>query len=285
MRVVTWNMNGATHWKKGPPLSAAKWRTLLELFPDIAMLQEVNNVPECVHAAYDVEYEKGQLFGGGKAKYGTALIAKRGKWTIGGEAKMESKHDWVNAIQREFPGWLVGREIVNSASGQCLNVVSVHSPAFLIWPIKDGCDRLKEIMAGVDIAPVKLEGYKSIWFTEILWSLLKGHGTGVADDAIWIVAGDFNSSVLLDAPGKMGNQEIICRMNALGLRDCIFESFGEHVPTFRAAKNAGPAIHQLDYVYVSKAVFKRLIKVLVVRGARANGQKISDHFPVVCDFR
>ena len=283
MRVVTWNMDGATH-RKNTKLSAAKWWTLLELSPDIAMLQEVNNVPECVCDAYGVAYEKGSFFGGGKATYGTALIAKRGKWTIGGEAKMESKHDWVNAIQREFPGWLVGREIVNSASGPCLNVVSVHSPAFPIWPIEDGCDRLNNIMASVDIAPIKLDNFNQIWFTQILCSLLKGKGTGVADDADWIVAGDFNSSVLLK-PKKMGAAEIINLMNDLGLRDCIFESFGEHVPTFRAkAKNAGPAIHQLDYVYAGKAVFKRLTKVLVVRGARANGQKISDHFPVVCDF-
>lgn len=284
MRVMTWNMDAATHCKN-TTLSATKWRTLLELSPDIAMLQEVNNVPDCLTACYHVVYERGSFFGCGKATFGTALIAKRGKWTIGGEAKMESKHDWVNAVQREFPGWLVGHEIINSASGKRIHAASVHSPASPVWPIEDGCDLLNNIMACVDIAPIKLDNFDQIWFTQILCSLLKGNGTGVADDADWIVAGDFNSSVLLQ-PKKKGAAAIIKLINDLGLRDCIFESFGEHVPTYRAkAKKAGPASHQLDYVYVSKALFKRLTKVLVVRGARANGQKISDHFPVVCDFR
>ena len=294
MRVLTWNMNKAgMHADK-------KWKNFLEMKPDVAMLQEVNGVPGCISERYHVEHVKASWLGGGKAKFGTAVLARRETdWKIGSEVTWKSEHDWVNRIQERFPGWLVGRQVENG-SGDRYMAVSVHSP---FWPVWCGeCKEyekgrsasckfpaLCEILDGVDITPVKLRHKPKpwLWFTEILWSLLKGAATG---DGVskWIVAGDFNSSRLFDKPKNNGNGEIIARLNALGLLDCVFQYHGEREPTFwqfaMKAKNYPPA-HQLDYVYVSAPVLARLRDVALGGGLPEKDKWRSDHLPVVCDFR
>ena len=133
MRVLTWNMNKASSspWAKS---SAKKWKSFLEMSPspDIAMLQEVNGVPDAVSERYHVEYVKASWLGGGKAKFGTAVLARKSDWTMGSEVPWKSEHDWVNRIQERFPGWLVGRQVENR-SGDRYMAVSVHSPAWPVW--------------------------------------------------------------------------------------------------------------------------------------------------------
>ena len=74
---------------------------------------------------------------------------------------------------------------------------------------------------GMDVSAVivKLKNNPKLWFTEILWSLLKN--AGITDDTNWIVGGDFNSSVKFDEPRNRGNREIVERMTKLGLTDCL----------------------------------------------------------------
>ena len=75
MRIPTWNTNKATFCDR--KLSAAKWKAFFEMSPDIAMLQEVNNVPSTLDEHYEVAYMKARYFSGTEAKYGTALLAKK----------------------------------------------------------------------------------------------------------------------------------------------------------------------------------------------------------------
>ena len=287
MRVLTWNMNKAgVHADK-------KWKSFLEMKPDVAMLQEVNGVPGCISERYHVEHVKASWLGGGKAKFGTAVLARRETdWKIGSEVAWKSEHDWVNRIQERFPGWLVGRQVENG-SGDRYMAVSVHSPFWSVWckgyeeaPCK--FPALCEILDGVDVTPVKLRAKDkpSLWFTEILWSLLKGATAGDGASK-WIVAGDFNSSVLFDKPRNQGNGEIIARLNALGLLDCVFQHHGAREPTFWAfgRRKKQPPVHQLDYVYVSAPVLARLRDVALGGGLPEEDKWRSDHLPVVCDFR
>ena len=71
MKVLTWNMNKASSspWAKS---SAKKWESFLEMKPDVAMLQEVNGVPDAVSESYHVEYVKATWRDGSKAKFVSA---------------------------------------------------------------------------------------------------------------------------------------------------------------------------------------------------------------------
>lgn len=280
MRVVTWNVDRATYCRN-TQLSAAKWKAFLRMSADIAMLQEVYNIPQCVRDRYHVEYVKTRYFTGGCARFGSAVLARKPDWKIGAEATWRSGHDWVNRIQQTFPGWLVGRQ-VESASGDRCTAVSVHAPAFPVerW---EGAHALCEILDGVDVAPVKLQNNPTLYFTEILWSLLKGATIDKA--ASWIVAGDFNSSILFDKPKDKGNGEIVERFNALGLFDCAFKRHGERKPTYRAKTHRHLLpVHQLDYVYANAPLLDRLTDVAVGGDLPAGEKWLSDHLPVVCDF-
>ena len=297
MRVLTWNMNKASSspWAES---SAKKWKSFLEMSPppDVAMLQEVNGVPGDISERYHVEYVKASWLGGGKAKFGTAVLARKSDWKIGSEVPWKSEHDWVNRIQERFPGWLVGRQVENG-SGDRYMAVSVHSPAWPLWC--EECEEgrsascklpaLCEILDGVDVKPVKLKAPDQwyLWFTEILWSLLKGATAGDGGASKWIVAGDFNSSVLFDESKNTGNGEIIDRLNALGLLDCVFKHHRERKPTYWAfrERKRQPPVHQLDYVYVSAPVLDRLRDVALGGGLPEEDKWRSDHLPVVCDFR
>jgi exonuclease III len=47
MRVITWNMNKATNRRK------ESWEYLLELNPDVALLQEVNSIPDFIQNEFE----------------------------------------------------------------------------------------------------------------------------------------------------------------------------------------------------------------------------------------
>ena len=280
MRILTWNTNKATFCDR--KLSAAKWKAFFEMSPDIAMLQEVNNVPSTLDEHYEVAYMKARYFSGTEAKYGTALLAKKPDWSIGSEVTWRSEHDWVNRIQETFPGWLVGRRILHK-SGDHYEAVSVHAPAVSVECDTDATPELCEILEGVDISPVQLRHNPKLWFTEVLWSLLRG---AKIEEGNWIVAGDFNSSTLFDKPKNKGNGEIIARLNALGLLDCVFQQHGERVPTYWSkGRRKKPPIHQLDYAYVNAPMHLRLRDVAVGGNLPEEDKWLSDHLPIVCEFR
>ena len=122
-----------------------------------------------------------------------------------------------------------------------------------------------------------------VWCTEILWSLLT-HSMG-RHSGPWLVGGDFNSSETFDAwrTGGRGNRQIIERMNALGLTDCLRSHHGRLVPTFRNPRG-GKIIHQIDHLYVSEPLLGSLRSADVGPSDIIFDQRLSDHLPIIADF-
>ena len=104
---------------------------------------------------------------------------------------------------------------------------------------------------------------------------------------VLVVGGDFNSSETFDTlwrGGPRGNVEVMQRMNALGLRDCLRTFRGRLTPTF--AHSTGTLIHQLDHLYVTRRLLDRLVQCDVGSAERVFGTvpSLRDHLPIVADF-
>ena len=159
-------------------------------------------------------------------------------------------------------------------TGGCepIRLIAVHSPAF---PIP------AETLKGVDISSIKLTHNDDLWFTEVLWSLLRH--SNPCNRIHWIVAGDFNCSVLFDQPTERGNRQVVDRMNVLGFMDCLScHSYAKSVPTFR--HSLGSVIHQLDYCYVNPPLLIRLKRARVPDRSEVFDKGLSDHLPIICEF-
>ncbi len=186
------------------------------------------------------------------------------------EVKLESDIDWINRERGWFGGCVVAR-CVQLAGRQPVNVVSFYSPP---WAI----NRLR--LEGIDVTSVRLENNDDVWCTEILWSLLRHSMT--SRPGPWVVGGDFNSSETFDAwraKGR-GNRQIIERMNALGLTDCLRSHQGQLVPTFRNPRG-GKIVHQIDHLYVGEPLLGALRSAVVGPAENIFDQRLSDHLPII----
>ena len=235
------------------------------------LLQEVTQIPAPILRLYggNVHSVHPKFFDGRNARFQTTVLTK---WAMNRKPYLVSELDWVNGIHEERYGWILGCEVVDDA-GSRFRVISVHAPAFHVpW----------QHLHGVDVAAVKLKNNPKLWFTEILWSLLKN--ANIDEDANWIVGGDFNSSVKFDIPRNRGNREIVDRLSAVGLTDCLSHHFKEAMPTFQQTNKR--VEHQLDYVYVNAPLLKRLSNVRVPKPEEVFDRKprVSDHLPIVCAF-
>ena len=265
MKVLTWNVNRASVSRSGV------WDRLEREDADIALLQEVTRIPDQVLAQYGGNCHAvfPRFFDGRNARFQTAVLTK---WAINKRPFLKSDLEWVNKIHAERYGWILGCEVVDDV-GTRYRVVSVHAPAFHVpW----------ELLDSVDVSAVKLRNNPKLWFTEILWSLLKN--ANISDDKNWIVGGDFNSSVKFDEPRNRGNREIVDRMTELGLTDCLSPYAEKPVPTFQQTTKA--VEHQLDYLYVNAPLLQRLTNARVPSRQEVFDQvpRVSDHLPVVCEF-
>ncbi len=263
MKTLTWNVN-----KAGQSRSEL-WRTLQREDPDIAMLQEVTMVPEEILRTYNCYSRFPMFFGGHNARFQTAILSK---WEIDTKPFLTSELAWVNRIHSERYGWILECEITDD-EGRRHRVVSIHSPAF---PVP--CETLE----GEDVSSIKLKNNPHLWFTEIIWSLLRN--ANIADEQNWIVGGDFNSSVRFDFPRDRGNREIVERLNTIGLIDCLSHFKGGVAPTFQHTSNI--VEHQLDYCYVNTPMLDRLTGARVLSCEEVFGSvpRLSDHLPILCEF-
>ena len=264
MKVITWNVKGAN--AQNPA-----WELLKREAPDIALLQEVGSLPVWIQNSYQIHQVSARFFAGHHAKFSTVILSL---WPLKTSRFLNSSLDWVNRIHREREGWIVECETIPD-NAEPLRLVSVHSPA---WPIP------KDTLNDIDISPIQLENNPDLWFTEILWSLLRNENFG--DNVQWIVGGDFNTSVLFDKPKDRGNRMVISRLNELGLIDCLGKFNSEPVPTFR---HPGRSVrHQLDYSYVNEPLLKRCVRANVPDRSEIFDHKpkmLSDHLPIICEFR
>ena len=263
MKVITWNIKGAN--AQNPA-----WEFLKLQAPDIALLQEVGGLPAWINDSYHIHQISPRFIAGHRARFSTVIMSL---WPLKTSRFLHSSLDWVNDIHREREGWIVECETIPD-NAEPLRLVSVHSPA---WPIPR--DTIKDI----DVSSIKLENNPDLWFTEILWSLLRNENFG--DNVQWIVGGDFNTSVFFDKPKDRGNRMVIDRLNELGLIDCLSEFNSDPVPTFRNPR--GWVKYQLDYCYVNEPLLKRCVSANVPDQVEIFGHQpkmLSDHLPIFCKF-
>jgi exonuclease III len=272
MRIITWNARGA---KRDSPL----WDALSELSPDIALLQEVGSIPRRITDSFELLSRQAISKTGNRQRFSTA-VAVSGK--IIEEVALSSEHDWVERELQLFRGNFISCK-VQPNNHEPLTVVSVYSPA---WPIER--DRIRN----ADVSKVKTSLNPDVWGTDILWAALKNT---VSHNGLWVVGGDLNSSETFDADWQgrnnkvfrirsSGNAEMIARMRQLGFTECLRKSNNDNiVPTFR--HSTGSINHQIDHLYVSSDLYSRLDKCRVGDQAIIFGKSLSDHLPIIADFK
>ena len=263
MKVLTWNVNRAGQSR------VETWKMLKREEADIVLLQEVKEIPTWVWDCYQCYSMRPRYFDGRHAPFSTAVLSRG---AIDATPYLRSDLEWINKICTERYGWIVGCETALN-SGERFRVISVHLPAF---PVP------RNLWADADISGIKLTNNPKVWFTEILYMLLRR--AHISDDENWIVAGDFNTSVKFDYPKDRGNREFIGRLNALGLTDCLSHCQCGPVPTFQHSSKV--IEHQLDYYFVNARMLMRLKRAQVRNRNVVFDQKpkLSDHLPVLCEF-
>ncbi|MGC8757803.1 MAG: endonuclease/exonuclease/phosphatase family protein [Caldisericaceae bacterium] len=271
MRIITWNVRRANS-------TSLAWSLLLELKPDIALLQEVKTIREQIYEKFDILSKVAISKIGKPQSFLTALLVK-GKITR--EIQLKSEYDWVNRELGFFKGNIISGTVVCS-NGEELNVVSVYCPA---WPIN------KKRLEGFNVSAVKLKENPDVWATEIIWSALKHT---ISKDEQWVVGGDFNISETFDkewqenagikfALRSSGNKEILDRMYAIGFKECLRGYNKEIVPTFQNPKDK-KLVHQIDHLFVTSNLYSRLKECKVGDKSRILGGHLSDHLPIIADF-
>jgi exonuclease III len=73
-------------------------------------------------------------------------------------------------------------------------------------------------------------------------------------------------------------------MEALGFIECLRHAQGRLIPTFRNPSNS-QVVHQMDHLFVSEPLAGGLVSCDVGDQTRVFGGSLSDHLPVVADFR
>lgn len=271
MRIVTWNINGATK-------ESAVWKFLLDLRPNLVLLQEIGNIPDKIKESFDI-LSKTAIYKTGKPqRFSTAVLVK-GK--VIAEINLKSNFEWVNNELNFFKGNFIACTL-KFRNHKKFNVVSVYSPA---WPVS------RNRIEGINVSEVKLASNSKVWATEILWSALKNT---ISENEKWIIGGDYNSSETFDKDYQLkhgitgslvseGNKEIRDRMYALGFKECLFEYNGKLTPTYKHTNKK--IMHQLDHLYISSKEFFRLTKCTVGDKSVVFGNSLSDHLPIIADFK
>lgn len=260
MKVLCWNVRRAAE-------HSPVWAILTEFDPDIALLQEVTSVPHEVAATYTVlaAHPTGQK--AQPQRFHTVILTK-GQLSPG--VPLACSEPWADEELRRLEGNFLSAKVVSN--NLRLNVVSAYSPA---WRISE------ERLAGVDLSKVRLPGNPYLWATEVFWLSLI-HTMKQSDDP-WIIGGDFNSSETFDLTWGRGNAEVLKRMSALGLIECLRKVHGRLVPTFKNPRGQ-QVIHQLDHLWVSNPFPWTLEECVTGDVEVVFGSNLSDHLPVLATF-
>ena len=263
MRICCWNVRGASE-------ESAVWPFLEDLSLDLALLQEVIAVPKGIRDKYETATHRAAWKKWGTLqRFSTALLVRG---TIGPALPLTSAWEWVNRELEHFKGNLLAHQV--KIRDREFRVLSAYCPA---WPVEP--ERLRE----VDVESVKLKLNPDVWVTELLWAALRD--CCGATEPSWIVGGDLNASETFDQrpSGPRGNREILDRMEALDLQECLRLAQGRLVPTFRNPSN-GQVIHLMDHLFVSKPLAARLISCEAGDQAKVF-DSLSDHLPIIAEFR
>lgn len=263
MRVVTWNCSRAGR-------KSTVWNYLMQLNPDVAVLQEVTAIPESVTSRFASKAVLSTNKSGVPQSFGTAILVK-GK--VESTVPLRSSIDWINSELLRFPGNLLTCDVA-TGDGRQLRITSVHSPA---WPVDS------KIVQSHDVSKVRLTQNKDVWVADLLWAsmgeMLK------TTDLPWVVAGDFNLSETFDSlpAGPRGNLEYLQRMEAIGFVECLRKANGKLVPTYLNKDKKG-LVHQIDHMFVNQRLASSLSSSTVGSETEVLHKGLSDHLPIVSDF-
>jgi len=243
---------------------------LFALEPDIALLSEVNFIPEDSNGySYAFEFAIGK--NRRPRRFKTGMIVKG---DIGESFDLLAAQPWVNEALQTFTGNFISKE-VRLPGNATLNVISVHMPSWQ-FPHLDFTDG--------DVSDVMLPNYGKMFMSELLWAALKE--TTLKRKGDFIVGGDFNTSEFIGSTKKQNeaNHEVIRRMCRLGFVETVRHINGKSVPTWQAPKKYIPMKHQLDHLYVSGKVRACLRHSFVGDIETYLDPNLSDHLPVIADF-
>lgn len=261
--VIAWNGHGVTSKK------TAFWEYFLKQNADLALLQEINSIPDYVLSAYNAAVETAVAQTGRPQRFRTCLLSKR---PMGKSPPLTSDTKWANSELLHFRGNLVSGSI--EVRTKSINAISVYNPA---WPI----DRTR--VSSYDTTGVRLTHQKSdVWLADVLWSALS---TRQHSDELWIVGGDFNLSETFDswAGGPQGNKEYLDRMASLGLVECLRKYQGQLTPTFKNPSNR-KILHQIDHIWVSPGLAGCLVECHTAPHEEVFDRGLSDHLPIITAF-
>ncbi|MGB8213556.1 MAG: endonuclease/exonuclease/phosphatase family protein [Anaerolineales bacterium] len=205
---ISWNCHRAK-------ADSQVWDYLLELDPDIALLQEVGTIPVKVLDRFACYQQRAAWKNGALQRFSTVVLVDG---QIGNSIILNGLTPWADAELEMFAGNLICRELTLKG-GLVLKTISVYNPA---WPIDP------KRLEGIDISGVRLTQNPGLWLADILWASLHYHKLNPMDP--WIIAGDFNLSETFDKLSWSGggNREYLDRMAAIGLTECLRESKGAH---------------------------------------------------------
>jgi exonuclease III len=263
-RILSWNCRRAS-------LHSRAWDYLLELDPDIALLQDFGTIPDHVldiyttapdmTSAYDIER---------KPRYFAEILAKG---AVSRRLDLPASHEWIKRELDAYRDFFTARHITLN-SGIHLTAMSVYSPAFALDTPR---------LDGVDTSSIRLPQHTKIFGTELLWATLGQ--MRLSPEERFVVAGDFNSSDTFDYPKPRGNKTIMDRLNALGLNEVLRQFQGVLTPTFRSPRG-GYVTHQLDHIYVSGILLAELVTCDIGSAERVFEPRpmLSDHLPIVAEF-
>jgi exonuclease III len=254
-------------------MTSRLWDYLLELDPDVALLQDFGTLPDRVLQRYTHAPNIKQLALDRAPRHMTGVLFKG---TDAEDLPLTHSVEWV-ARELDASSEFFTAKMVTLRCGIKLKVLSVYSPAF---PIE------RARLRGIDTTGIQLTQNKELWATELMWAALTS--MHITHEQPFIVAGDLNSSETFDVlwkGGPRGNREIMDRMNALGFFDCLRMFNGGLTPTFRSPRG-GSLVHQLDHLYVTPMLLSWLTWCGVGSAERIFEQRpmLSDHLPIVADF-
>lgn len=262
MRVVTWSCRGAS-------AKSAVWDYLLELDPDVALLQYVRGLPKTIESRYSVDQRHPVRRNGAPQSYTNAVLVRG---SIGNPIRLQGGAPWIDAELDRFAGNFVGLELQPNG-GPSLKAICVYNP---YWPV----DRKR--LVGIDVTAVRMPQNRDVWVGDLLWAAL--YLEKPQPDDPWIVAGNFNTCETFDlgARGPVGGREYLNRMSKLGLVDCLRSAKGVLTPTLRQIQ--GLVTSQNDYLFVTEALHSRMTACDVGPRERVFEGKLSDHLPIIADF-
>jgi exonuclease III len=253
-------------------MASGLWDYLLELDPDIALLQDFGALPDHVLEQYVHAPNIRAPVANRAPHHNTGLLLRNASAK---DLPLPAPSDWVAGELENWQDHFTAKR-VSLPSGVALKILSVYSPAFPIDPAR---------MQEVDTTGIQLTQSPDVWGTELLWATLRS--MDIANEDPLVVAGDLNSCETLDGTGPRAakpNREFFERMNALGLYDCLRMFQGQLTPTFRVSR--GWVTQQLDHLFVTPMLLSRLTWCDVAPAERVFGPRpmLSDHLPIVADF-